>query len=256
MPSFSSFISYASSYPLPHASPLAVGAALAALLFLALMLFSMRTRYFYFVRHGESMLNKEHIKQAGGGSLSPKGRLQAEAIGHALTGLHIRRIISSPYQRAVETADIIARIIHARVSLSALFAERRSPSEIIGKPERDPEVQRIIDLVDRRYHPDDYRFSDEENFLDQRSRAQWCLRYLARRGGRATCVVTHHAFLKMLIATMLYPKELHASDFVKLSYFNYAEHGITVCSWSPWRSFGALKGWRVLVWDQEPPPVQ
>jgi broad specificity phosphatase PhoE len=145
---------------LPHISSFEVGVAFAALLVLALLSFSMRTRYYYFVRHGESMLNKEHVKQAGGGSLSPKGRLQAEALGHALRGFHIRRIVSSPYERAVETADIIARIIHAHVSLSALFAERRSPSEIIGKPEHDPDVRRIIDLIDRRYHADEYRYSD------------------------------------------------------------------------------------------------
>ena len=58
-------------------------AGIIALSLCAMALF-MRPRRFYFVRHGESMLNKEHIKQAGGGSLSPKGRLQAEAIGRAL----------------------------------------------------------------------------------------------------------------------------------------------------------------------------
>ena len=113
---------------------------------------------------------------------------------------------------------------------SPLLVERRNPSEIIGKDRDNPDVVRVIDQMDLAYHEDDYRFSDEENFIDLKKRAKECLSFLAREGARETCVITHHAFLKMLLSYMLYREKLHAADFVKLSFFNTSDNGgISVC---------------------------
>lgn len=208
---------------------------------------------FYFVRHGETLLNAEHIRQGVDGGLSPNGQCQAENAGRDLEHLGIERIIASTYPRAQETATIINAHLKVPSIYSELLVERRNPSEIIGKRTDDPEVARIIDQIDLSYHDDDYRFSDEENFVDMKKRAKKCLALLACQDAHTTCVVTHHKFLKMLIAYMLYRERLHAADFAKLSFFNTADNaGITVCKFHWWKIFSPTRGWEVVSYNQIP----
>ena len=214
---------------------------------------SMRPRRFYFVRHGETILNAEHIRQGEEGSLSENGRRQAESVGRDLEHLPIKRIISSTYPRAHETSAIINQHLKVPVSYSTLLCERRNPKEIIGKHTDDYDVARIIDQIDLSYHDDNYRFSDEENFTDMKKRARKCLAFLSRQGAREICVVTHHKFLKMMLSYMLHRERLHAADFAKLSFFNPSDNaGITVCEYHPWGMFSKTRGWEVISYNEKP----
>jgi broad specificity phosphatase PhoE len=213
----------------------------------------MRPRRFYFVRHGETLLNAQHIKQGEDGALSERGKHQAKEVGVYLKRFHIGRIIASTYSRAEETSEIINKHLDVPIVYSKLFVERRSPNEVIGKPVRDPRVIDIIDRTELSYHEDDYRYSDEENFVDLKVRARKALNLLARQGSLETCIVTHRAFLKILIAYMLYRERLHASDFVKLSFYNYSDNaGITVCEFHPWKIFSPTRGWEVISYNEQP----
>ena len=208
---------------------------------------------FYFVRHGETILNAEHIRQGEEGALSERGREQAYRVGNALEDLFIARIISSPFPRAKETSAIINAHLEVPITYSPLLGERRNPKEIIGKHTDDPEVARIVDQMDLAYHEDDYRFSDEENFDDLKKRARKCLMMLSLQGAGTTCVVTHHIFLKMLLAYMLHRDRLHAADFAKLAFFNFSDNaGITVCDFHPLRIFSPTRGWEVISFNEKP----
>ena len=211
-----------------------------------------RPQRYYFIRHGQTVLNAKHVRQGEGGELSEVGRHQAEAVGQYLKNFPITRILSSTYPRALETAAIIKTYLRVPIIPSPLLAERRNPSEIIGKSTKDPDVIRIIDQVDLAYHTDDYRFSDEENFIELRKRARRCAAFLVRRGTRETVVITHHHFLKMLVAYFLYRERLHASDFVKLSFFNYSENAtVTICEFHPWKLFSKTRGWEVVSFNEQ-----
>src|SRR5690349_17506081 len=61
------------------------------------------------VRHGETLPNRE-LRYVGIGNypLSEHGRLQAEQLAEALSGLSIAAVYSSPLQRAYCTAELIA----------------------------------------------------------------------------------------------------------------------------------------------------
>ena len=227
--------------------------ALCMLGILVPILFLMRPRRFYLVRHGETILNVGHVRQGSAGGLSENGKRQAERVGRYLVRFPITRLIVSPYERAQETAAIINAYLKVPVIYSALFIERRNPSEIIGKRDDDPEVVRIVDQMDRSYHDDTYRFSDEENFEDLRDRAKRALTYLSYRHTRETCIVTHGIFLKMFIAYLLYRENLHAADYVKLSFFNASDNAnITVCEFHPWKLFSATRGWEVVSYNETP----
>lgn len=187
------------------------------------------------------------------GGLSEKGRRQAEKVGAYLQHLPIDRIIASTYLRAKETAEIINKHLRVPIMYSPLLVERKNPSETVGKHRDAPEVVRIVDQMDLAYHEDDFRYSDEENFADLKKRARKCLNLLARQGARETCVVTHHHFLKMLIAYLLYRERLHAKDFVKLSFFNMSDNaGISIVEYHPWRMFSKTRGWKVVSYNEQP----
>ncbi len=227
---------------------IATALALAAILF-----YLMQKKRFYFVRHGETLLNKAKIKQDADGALSEAGAAQAKAVGIAFRNLRIRLICSSPYERALQTASLMNETLRARIVSTPLLSERKNASETIGKSTEDPEVKRIMGMTAYGFHEDAYRFSDEENFEDLRKRARACLAYLERRGGTEIAVVTHHAFLQMLLSYMLYRDGLHASDYVKLAFFNPADNGgVTVCDYHPWQAlFGSkTRGWEVITYNQ------
>lgn len=217
------------------------------------ILFFVRTRRFYFVRHGETILNAEYIHQGKEGSLSPKGIQQSEKIGQYLSHFPIERIVASTYPRAKETAEIINKHFNVQIMYSPFLMERRNSSEIVGQKSDNPDVIHIEDKIDMAYHSDDYRFSDEENFMKMKTRARKCLNHLARQGAREMVVVTHHVFLKMLIAYLLYRERLHATDFVKLSFFNYSNNtSVTIGEFNPWKICSATRGWRIVSYNEQP----
>ncbi len=230
-----------------------------ALFFLAaLLVFSgifivknMVPKRFYIIRHGETLLNQRRVKQGAEGALSEHGVQQAETVGRYLKHFHPTRIISSPFERAVQTAQILHTHTQGQLVVTPLLAERKSPSEVVGKSTHDPEVIRIVGHTERGYHDDDYRFSDEENFTDMKARAAKCLTYLERTGTQVTVVVTHHALLQMLLSYLLYRDALHASDYVKLAFFNPADNGgITICEYHPWKRFSKTHGWEIIAYNE------
>jgi broad specificity phosphatase PhoE len=211
-----------------------------------------RPKRYFFVRHGATLLNEQHIKQGPEGGLSPTGRKQAELAGIYLVQFHIQKIIASPYERTRQTAEIINTKLHTSISYSSLLRERTNPSTVIGKSTKDPEVAHVVDLVELRFHDDDFRYADEENFLDLQTRARDTLRYLERQPYARMCVVTHHFFLKSLLGYMLYREKLHFSDYLKLSFFNTLDNGgITICEFHPWRQWNKSRGWSVLSFNEQ-----
>src|SRR5688500_17614247 len=69
------------------------------------------TNTIYLVRHGENLANitKEFSHRLVDYSLTPKGIVQAEQTAAYFRDRHVDELYSSPLNRAVETAEIIAR---------------------------------------------------------------------------------------------------------------------------------------------------
>lgn len=237
---------------MPLTGLIAPSIATAALLTLTLLYLG-RPRRFYFVRHGQTVLNAQHVRQGPEGELSLSGRAQADRVGQALAPHQVSCILTSDYPRALETATIMNTHLKVSIIPSALFAERRNPSVIIGKHRDLPEVKQIVDQIENAYHDDNFRYSDEENFVDLKVRAHKALALLAHQGEDRTAIVTHHVFLKMLLAYMLHNERLHAGDFVKLSFFNFSDNAtISVAEYRPLRRFSPSRGWSVLAYNEQP----
>ena len=211
---------------------------------------AMATKLIYFVRHGETVLNEQNIRQGPEGALTENGRTQALITAKRFPKENGRPqvIIASPYQRTKETAEIIAKELNMKVEYSDLLVERKNPSEIIGHWGGDQDVRKVIDQMDKSYHPDNLRVSDEENFVDLKNRASKLLIFIRRRWEKRIIMVTHGIFLKMVIAFMLHGDKLTASEYNNLSYFNPIDNaGMVICSYTTY--WFKKSEWKLLVWN-------
>jgi len=102
---------------------------------------------FYLIRHGNNdWIGKTIAGWMPGVHLNQEGRKQAEALGRKLSGRGIARIVSSPLERAAETAAPIAAALGLDIETSDALGEIRF-GEWTGKPipelDRDPEWRRF-----------------------------------------------------------------------------------------------------------------
>ena len=213
------------------------------------------------IRHGESVLNSLHIRQGREGALSELGREQADKTGERLSKIKFDVMLVSPFQRTVETAEIIGKHLKLKKppEYVELLAERRNPSEIIGQKSDLPEIKKIIDTIDKSYHSDDFRYSDEENFTDLRDRAIALLDYLAHRPEEKFLIITHSIYLKMIAAVINAGPKLTARKYNLMSFLNSSNNAsITICEsedvpdsdtfWN-WIRGKRKIIWKVLAWD-------
>ncbi len=204
----------------------------------------------YFIRHGETLLNKEHVRQGSEGGLSEEGKEQAMKTGLRLSKMHLEHMYVSPYERTQETAEIINQYTHIPVSYTPLLAERKNPTDIIGKKYDDLEVEKIVNQIDLSNHDPDFRFSDEENFSDMQQRAQKLLSFLAVRPYTRIVCVTHGIFLKMVLAHITYGARLTPLTHATLTYLTTVHNaGITLLRYNPWNRFLGKNVWTIVVFD-------
>ncbi|MEK7498975.1 MAG: histidine phosphatase family protein [Patescibacteria group bacterium] len=210
----------------------------------------MSKKLIYFVRHGETENNARNIRQGPEGPLSERGREQALSTAKRFPKFNGRPdiIIASPYERTKETAAIIAAELHMSVEYSDLLVERRNPSAIVGHEGGERNVKQIVDFIDKSFHDDDFRYSDEENFIDLKQRAEKLLTYIRRRPEKKIIMVTHGIFLKMIVCYMLEGEKLTASEYNNLSYIHPMDNaGMTICSYTP--PLFKRNDWNLLVWN-------
>lgn len=210
----------------------------------------MFAKNFYFVRHGETILNAAHKRQGERGRLTEKGEKQAFEVGLRLKNYNIKKIFCSTYERAMQTAEEINKTLQIKnIEYTPLLGERRNPSSIIGLHYQDPLTVKAINFMDLSYQDPNARWEDEENFQDLKNRALKCQEYIIERGSNKTLFVTHGIFLRMLLATMVYGKDLTVDQYVKLSIFNPADNaGITIVRYHPLRIFSKNK-WEILAYN-------
>lgn len=91
----------------------------------------------YITRHGQSKANVDRVFAGGrvNSPLTDKGRLQAEELGEKVKDLGIDLIVSSPMDRAFETAKIVREVagVEAEIKLEKGI-EEFDVGELAGKP--------------------------------------------------------------------------------------------------------------------------
>jgi len=99
------------------------------------IVYTMNMTTFIFVRHGKSQANADNLIATDDTPLTKEGESQARRVGRELRGKKINYIVSSPFDRARKTAEIIAKQLKLRRSVEVIDDLReRGFGELEGKP--------------------------------------------------------------------------------------------------------------------------
>lgn len=204
----------------------------------------------YFVRHGQSQANLEEREQGAEGPLSELGRKQASFVAKRFSDVPIDLIVSSPYERAKETAEIINSHLNKELRFSELLRERKPPTQYIGVLTDDPEYLKVkVHSREMRAVDPTWRHSDEDTFEGLKARAIELLRYLESLEKEHILAVTHGGFLRMIAAVMIIGEELTFEEYVKFfRVLRTKNTGITLIE----RNYEAAEGepqWYLTAWN-------
>ncbi len=159
------------------------------------------------LRHGQSEFNAAYTRTRvdpgiSDPSLTDEGRAQIAAAAAALAGQGLRRIVVSPYTRALQTAAIVAERIGATVLIDAVVRERcafvcdvgsRRATLVEAWPQHD------FAAIDEVWWPDGRETEAEVIARAARFRAAMA----ADPAWRETLVVSHWGFILALTGEKL-----------------------------------------------------
>jgi len=185
----------------------------------------------YFARHGETESNRQKRIGRFGDPLTENGRLQARRMAAQVAKEPIDLIVASPYERAKETAAIIAGAIGKEVRETPLLAEKKWPSAIEGKLLEDSGAKKFFDLQKEKNIADpNWHHSDEENFSDIKRRARLFIDYVSGLKQENILAVSHECFIKAVIAAMMHGDALTYEIFRSFFHFAVLDNAsLTLC---------------------------
>ncbi|SET20764.1 histidine phosphatase family protein [Paenibacillus sp. NFR01] len=148
----------------------------------------------YMIRHGESPRTGGTEQTRG---LSEKGSADAELIGERLAGEGIGIFVSSPYTRAVQTLEPLARLAGKHITTHDDLREQRFSGAVTRMPDAE-----LMPLLNRCYADPDYALPDGESNRACQTRATAVLRdLLAAYPGQKIAIGTHGAVMALMMAS-------------------------------------------------------
>lgn len=161
----------------------------------------------YIVRHGQTDTNSRDVVSGEHGTLSEKGKLQAHKLAERLQHIDFKHLLSSDYDRAIETAELIAKINKKELESTPLLRELRRPTEFHNKPRTSAEYLTFLNSLDENINNPNWHFSDEENFFDLVKRVKKVFANLEKLDGNII-VVCHSRIIMTMTLFVIMKKEL------------------------------------------------
>jgi probable phosphomutase (TIGR03848 family) len=157
---------------------------------------------FFFVRHAVTSHTGHKLSgRLPGIPLTDEGRAQAEAVAEKLAGVPFKAVYSSPIDRTLETARIIARGQGLKVETREGFSEVEfgkwtdKSFNVLRRTKLWSNVQRF---------PSGTRFPEGESFLDVQARAIAEVDSLRRQHPKdVICCVSHADVIKLVVGYFL-----------------------------------------------------
>ena len=204
----------------------------------------------YFVRHGESEANAAKRGQGAKGPLSAQGRAQAEALAKRLAHEEVELIISSDYERAIETASIIATTLNKPTDRSPLLGERQYPSTLIDTDLESEEAKQLISTFIRHPNGEEWKHSDEENFLELKNRAQAAQEFITSQAEERVVIVSHADFIRFFVAYLAFGPEMSTRESVHFRHFMSIKNtGLTVIEYKQPDEELPEPRWKLITWN-------
>jgi len=173
------------------------------------------TKKIYFVRHGETLANRNHIHQGPEEPLSPKGVVQAQEVAKRFKDLNIDTLIASSFVRTRQTAEIIGNETGLPFTLMNEVVEFRRPNAIYGQSHYS--IASLTCIVDLFWHQSDPNWDNDgaENLFHIHQRMLAAQKMLESLPGQNIVVVSHAIFMDMFAQAVCAERDLKLSEFVK-----------------------------------------
>jgi broad specificity phosphatase PhoE len=208
-----------------------------------------------FLRHGESRSNADPdriaIPEPEGDALSERGRSQADAAAAAVAGLGLARVVTSPMNRARETADVVGARLGMEPVVWDWLHELREPSGYTELTRAEQERYRWSNRMLR--HPDDpaHRPGGGESFADLLSRVDQARDRLVADGVDGTLLVGHGIFFRFMFARTLLGDEFaprHADWLWRIGSLNCGLSTFDHLPGGGTEDPADIAGWRCVSW--------
>lgn len=157
-----------------------------------------------FLRHAENDFVKKGILSGNipGIHLNVNGLSQAKIVAEKLQSVSITSIYTSPLERAIETAEIIARDRKINISIRSALKEI-DYGDWQGVPLKNLKRTKLWKQVIN--SPSKFRFPNGESFIDAQNRIVEEIRYLSRIHSNKDIIVcvSHADIIKLAITFFL-----------------------------------------------------
>ena len=154
-------------------------------------------------------------------------------------------MFASTDKRARHTAEIVSEKIKKSIEFFEDLVEMRRPSELWGKPLSDEKAQEIFKLLREHRDNPDWRYSNEENFTDRKTRASRVVNMLLERKEEVGLVVSHGTAIRTIVIYMLLGDDLTAHNYYQfLRFFHLSNTGISLCKY-----FEDESRWQLIHWN-------
>jgi broad specificity phosphatase PhoE len=178
-------------------------------------------KHLYLVRHGETVFNKEGRIQGGGldSPLTEIGREQAQGLANYFEKSEVTfdYFYCSPQGRAMETAEIINRVIKKEIYTDELIKEIYC-GEMEGKLHSEIEKSKLERL---RLDPLE-AYTGGESLNDVRKRAKLFLDKIQKEGDTSALIVSHGNFIRAVTSVAVgMPAEFGMRIFLDNTGFSY-----------------------------------
>ncbi|MGH1352027.1 MAG: histidine phosphatase family protein [Methyloligellaceae bacterium] len=202
----------------------------------------------YLIRHGQSEGNAAPVFQSIESPLNETGKKQAQHVAERMSRTPFETLISSPQERAKQTAEYIATATEKTIEFNDLFVERIKPTSINGKPYTDEKANAMWRQWEESMFTPGLRAEDGENYDDIILRADKALNFLCQRTEKSIAVVTHGFILRTIVARIMLEDKISGDLFRQFNKkFSTENTGITILQYRT--AFEQPLSWHLGVYN-------
>lgn len=170
-------------------------------------------KHVYFIRHGETLRNRQYFHQGPEEPLTDCGREQVVKLIEFLRDKQIDTLISSNMRRSIETADLVGKALNLLPRAEPSVREFGRPLGVYDKHYLAPvSLRYILDLYRHRL---DLLWNADgaENLAHVRERIRDARLMIENEPGERIVIISHRIFMTMFAETVCYDRPLSLGKF-------------------------------------------
>jgi broad specificity phosphatase PhoE len=173
----------------------------------------------YFVRHGQTNKNNEHVHQHYDEPLSEEGKSQAKVVADYVHSLNVQALVASPFARARQTAAAISEVIDVPYIIDVSVHETVRPTYLYGKKHLSFMTLRY--LINLFLHQSNNSWDDDgaENMFDVRNRVHDTQDMVTEMKESSIAIVSHAVFIDMFVHWICAEKKMSIPRYIKMIVF-------------------------------------